>query len=216
MPEVAHGAEVHEVQGAVRTELDLERPVDPVDLVGERLVRGCVVPLRVHATGATVRSVRLVHLAAVEGELRQRQLEGPARPAEVHQLDVVAFAGVPVLRREPEVAFAGNQRRASLHHAAREGVGGEVRSHDCHVGRLQGERSGGRLREMVEDVAHRPILQEDLRRRQIVARSTEHRVVSKTAGQFVFASAAEEVIISIACVDGVGAAFAKQRIVAAA
>src|SRR4029453_10016254 len=96
LTEVPHRAIIHEVRAAIRTELQVCRAVDPLDSVIREGLVTCV----------------------VEGDLRLLELQLLARPAEVHELDVMPGFRSAVRRGEAEVTLASNQRGPPLHHPA--------------------------------------------------------------------------------------------------
>src|SRR5438445_10515630 len=83
--EVADGPVIHQVQGAVRPEQDLDGPVDAADVFRKGLLRRGGGALGVPATRATVVVGVSVRRAAVEGEAREDELERLAALADVPQ-----------------------------------------------------------------------------------------------------------------------------------
>jgi len=74
LAKVTHGAVVDQVQRLVWTEKDADRPIDAVQVVGERLIAadvgaGEITRVLLARRGAT-RQVRLIGLRTVERELR--------------------------------------------------------------------------------------------------------------------------------------------------
>src|SRR6267142_2171410 len=183
LAEVADRAVVDEVERSVGSELHLEGSVDPAQPADESLIGGCVFPGHlVDAPGSAVRIVRLVLLAAVEGEARQRELQRLPGLAEIHQLDVMPRFRLAVPLGEAEVTLAGHQGRSPVHHPSGEGVGREVGTDYRNVGWLEGERRRGRLREVVEHATHRRVLGDHARRRLQVVTGPADRIEDRLRG----------------------------------
>src|SRR5262249_52793548 len=116
LPEVPDSPVVDQEERPVGSEEDAHRPGDGAEADGESLVAGNVLTGQIVrvllAGGGPVGQVGLVCCRAVESEAGELEPERLAWLAEVHELDVVPLFRLTVGGREPEVALAGNQRRA--------------------------------------------------------------------------------------------------------
>src|SRR5207237_341081 len=95
------------------------------------------------------------------------------RVEEVDHLDFVTnLVRTAVGSREPEIALEYVQQRAAVNRARDEGVGHEVDACKRRVRRLEEKRRRDRLWRMIQDVAERNVLAQDLRqaRRRAVTR----------------------------------------------